>query len=384
MKQTCSMIYRLGLILFFLWAALENAGFSLLGLMFSFSDLAVLADTVSFLCIAAAFICSVFGCAPRILARIKGVGTALAVFVLMVNFAIWFSPDASGWVLRVLLPLLTFADWLLFDKKGMFRPYDPLFWLLGLALLYCLWSLLAANRPLTVDAFSAFFGGKERMVYTILATIAAGALMYLLDRICAGKSMSKLWDLFSFCYRILFLCITAWVMFGACGGSLLSFFLSLRRYELLFAFLSFLCIAVTLIVFVFRARSLRASGPFPRIKGAVTASAVLILLGNWVMQKGSFSVDGPVDAILYVAGPLMLIFDWIMFDAKGKWKPADPLWWSAIPLAYGLILYLCGALFQTYPALLSFGMQTLVVTGIAFVLACGYAVYFFDFCIKRK
>ena len=59
----------------------------------------------------------------------------------MMNFTIWFVPAAPGWILKVLLPALMFFDWLLFDKKGIFKPYDPLLWLLGIVLLYGIWSV---------------------------------------------------------------------------------------------------------------------------------------------------------------------------------------------------------------------------------------------------
>ena len=80
----------------------------------------------------------------------------------------------------------------------------------------------------------------------------------------------------------------------------------------------------------------------------------------------------------------MMIFDWILFDSKGKFKLPDPLWWSAAPFAYGVISLVSGVLFQIYPALLPFRLETVITFGILGVLACGYAVYLLDLCFKRK
>lgn len=385
MRQTLSMIYRLGFILFFIWAALENAFFSIGGLVASFSDLTVLADTVSFLCILVVFICSVTGNIPVVLLRLKAVCTALAVFVLMVNFPVWFLPGVSGWILKVLLPFLLFLDWLLFDKKGFFRPFDPLLWLLGIVLLYGLWSLLAKHF-LDLNFLLNFLDGKENLIRTLLSTLAAGVLMYLLDRIFSGKGTTKLWDIISFLYRILFLCLEAWALSAVGGYSLTHFFLSLKNFGLLFNFLSFLCIAVVLIVCLIRFRSLHSSTPFPRVKGAFTASAVVVLIGYHFILKGGggISHNDAASLILHYIGPVMVIFDWILFESKGKFKPADPLWWSAAPVLYGFILFISGHLFQIYPSLGFYGLETILTFGILGVVACGYAVYLFDLCFKRK
>ncbi|WP_337399550.1 Pr6Pr family membrane protein [Congzhengia sp.] len=382
MKQTISMIYRLGFILFFIWASFENAALSLQGFFGSLKDLAVLTDTICFICIAVVFVLSISGRFPEFLLKTKAVCTAMAVLVLMMNFTIWFVPAAPGWILKVLLPALMFFDWLLFDKKGIFKPYDPLLWLLGIVLLYGIWSLLS-RQFFNLDFLLKLFGGKEALIKTLLFTLAAGALMYLTDRLFSGKG-AKLWDVFSYLYRILFLCLEGWALSNACGHSLLNLFFSLKNFGWLFNFLSFLCIAVVVITCLVRSRGLHASTPFPRVKGAFTASALIVLFGYHFVLKGGFHPNDPVSVILHYVGPLMMIFDWILFDSKGKFKLPDPLWWSAAPFAYGVILLVSGVLFQFYPALLPFRLETVITFGILGVLACGYAVYLLDLCFKRK
>lgn len=383
MKQTISMIYRLGFIIFFIWAAFENAYFSLQGLIGSFSELAVLTDTLCFLCILIAFICSVAGGISEIFLRAKAVCTALAVFLLMVNFPIWFLPGAPGWILKVLLPFLMFFDWLLFDKKGILKLYDPLLWLLGIVLLCGLWSLLSKHF-FDLNALSELLGGKDNLVRLVLSTLAAGAMMYVFDHLFSGRGSAKLWEILSFLYRIVFLCLEAWALSNACGHSLLNFFLGLKNFGLLFNFLSLLCIALVLIICLIRFRGLHSSAPFPRVKGAFTASAVILFVGYHFILKGGFWPNDPVSVILHYVGPLMMIFDWILFDSKGKFKATDPLWWSAVPVLHGFVSLVSGTLFSTYPMLSLIRRETIISVSVIGILAAGYAVYLLDLCFKRK
>ncbi len=383
MKQTISMIYRLGFILFYVWALFENACFSIQGFLGSFSNFAVSAGFISFICILIVFICSVCGKIPEGLLRVKAVCTALAMFVLLTNFSVWFSPGAPGWILNVLLPFLMFLDWLLFDKKGFFKPFDPLLWLLGIVLFYGLWSLLSGHF-FDLNVLWNLLGGKNNALKLLLQTIAAGALMYLSDRLFAGKGFKNLWDVFALIYRILFICLEAWALSAVSGHSLIRFFLSLKNFGLLFNFLSLLCIAVVLMLCLIRFRSLHSPTPFPRVKGAFTASAVVTLIGYHFILKGGFPQGDMVSLILHYVGPFMMIFDWILFDSKGKFKAADPLFWSVPPIVYGLILFLCHSLFALYPPLLTYQAESLIIFGILGVLACGYAVFLLDICFKRK
>lgn len=383
MKQTLSMIYRLGFILFFIWASLENASFSIQGLAVSFSDFAVLTDTVCFFGITAAFAGSVSGHASEILLRIKAACTALALFLLTLNCSIWFLPLSSGWVLKVLLPALVFFDWIIFDKKGVFKLYDPLLWLLGIALLYCLWACIGKHLFDFYFLFD-FFGGKDKLITAVLYTLAAGALMYFFDHLFSGKGSVKLWDLFSFFYRIVFSCLEAYALSETCDRDLLSFVFGLKKFDMLFNFLSFICIALVLIVCFVRNRSFHASAPFPRVKGAFTASAAVILIGYRFLLKSKFSFNDPVAAILHCAAPIMMIFDWILFDSKGKFKPSDPIFWSAAPVLYGMVLLVGGTLTVIYPSISSIRLDALITFGIIGTLMCGYAIYLLDLCFKKR
>lgn len=376
------MIYRLGYIIFFLWAMFENAFLSYDSIFNSFLRPESLTNFICFLCILAVFIFSVLGNIPKALIRIKAVCTALAVFILAANLPVWFLPESFGWLLKVMLPALMFLDWLIFDKKGSFKFLDVLFMLLGIALLYLLWSLLN-GKLFDFSGLIDFLGGFNNLLNTILFTLGAGALMFLLDKLFSGKGSAKLWDIFSLIYRILFLCITGWAMSNFSGKSLYNLFFGLRHFEVLFCFLSFLCILLVIIMCVVRLRSFSSKTPFPRIKGGFTAAAVLILVWRFALFNESLS-QNPVDLIFTFICPLMMILDWILFDAKGRFHAIDPLLWSIPGVSYFLITYFTNILFVLYPAFQSYGTETLFLMILLGIPAIGYIVYLFDVCFKRR
>ncbi len=313
MKHNLSLIYRLGFLILSLWAILENAFFSVADLIFSFGELSVLVDTLCFFCIFVVFLFSIFGNVSSLFLRFKGVLTALSAFVLALNFSIWFMPGAANWVLGVLLPFLMLLDWLLFDKKGAFRLLDPLYWLLGLVLLYALWALLS-GQFFSLSSLLSFFGGKDGLLSTLLTFLAAGALMYLLDRLCSGNKRATFWNLFAFLYRILFLLLTARALWENAWYSLKYMFFSLKDIHVLLCSLNFLCILLILIVALVKYRNLSFKSPFAKIKGALTVCSVLLLLYYHGLKGHSVSFY----EILWSVSPAMMVLDFILFDIKRK------------------------------------------------------------------
>ncbi len=382
MKKTLSMIYRLGFLIFFMWAMFENALLSYDSIFSSFSEPAIITDFICFICVLIVFIFSVLGNIPNVLIRIKAVCTALAIFILAVNFPVWFFPESYGWLLKVMLPLLMFLDWLIFDKKGSFKLLDALFILLGIALLYLLWSLLNGNL-FDLNGLFDFFGGYDNLLNTILLTLGAGALMFLADKLFSGKGSKNLWDIFSLIYRILFLCITGWAMSTFSKKSLYNLFFALKKFEVLFCFLSFLCILLVIIICIVRLRSFSSKTTFPRIKGGFTVAAVLILLWRFVLFNESLS-ENPVVLIFTFICPLMMIFDWILFDAKGKFHAIDPLLWSVPSMVYFVVCYLTNTLFALYPAFTAYSAENIFLMILLGIPAVSYAVFLIDVCFKRR
>lgn len=382
MKKTLSQIYRLAFILFYIWAAFESIFLSGKGFQYAFSHQALLADTCSFFIILTAFIFSIIGNIPEIVLRIKGAGTAMALLVLVLNVSIFFTPSASGWILSILLPAMMISDYILFDKKGCFRLYDPLLWLLALMLLFALWSLLS-GLGFALSHLIDFLGGKENMLSTLLSTFLAGALMFGLDKLFSGKSGLKSRDLFCWIYRLVFLLLSGWALYKTGGETLLSFFLSLKQFSVLSGFLCFLAIAVILIFCILRFRHTGSSAPFPRLKGAFTLFAAVTVIGYHFFIKGGTPSETPRLILLYIS-PVMMIFDWILFDSKGKFRPYDPLWWASLPALYCIVFLVHKSFFTMYPGFLTHSPELFFCGGILSLLAISYGIYLIDLAMKHK
>ncbi|MBQ4087787.1 MAG: Pr6Pr family membrane protein [Clostridia bacterium] len=382
MKKTVSQIYRLAFILFYIWATFESIFLSGGGIRNAFSAPALLADTCAFLVVLASFIFSVIGSIPEVLIRIKGAVTAMALLVLVLAFSMFFTPSAPGWILNILLPVMMILDFILFDKKGAFRIYDPLLWLLALALLFALWSFLSGHG-FDLSRLADFLGGKEHMLSTLLSTLLAGALMFGLDKLFSGRGGFRSKDLFCWLYRIIFLLLTGWALYKTGGENLLTFFLSLKRFAVLSGFLSFLAIAVILIFCILRFRHANSATPFPRLKGAFTLFAAVTVIGYHFFVKGGTPSETPWLILLYIS-PIMMIFDWIFFDSKGKFRPYDPLWWASLPALYCVAFLVHKSFFAMYPALSCYSKELFFCGGILSLLAVSYGIYLIDLAMKNK
>ncbi len=96
------------------------------------------------------------------------------------------------------------------------------------------------------------------------------------------------------------------------------------------------------------ASALRRDGPlgpvpsWPGLKGMVTLAILVTMLVYHFVLVPSILADpastyrpfGPADLLVHYAGALMALADWMLFDPKPGFRPADPLRWLAVPLAY--------------------------------------------------
>lgn len=380
MKKILSQIYRLAFVVFFSWATVEHAVLSHTGFFRAFSDFPLFVDTLCFFVMVTAFICSVMGKIPNVLLKIKATCTALALLVLFIYAPIMFTPAASGWIVRILLPLMMVLDWLLFDKKGTFRFYDPILWLLAVALLPMLWSLIQ-NGAWNLNGLWNLLGGKERLVSTLLSLLAGGGLLYGLDRLFSGKGV-KLWNFICLLFRLLYLFLMGRALYMLAEGNAVRFFLMLKRFAPLAGFIGFLLMAVLLIFCVLHMRKFSTASPFPRVKGAVTLLAAVTIIGYHFFIKGA--PQGFCDWVLYYIGPGMMILDMLVFDAKGKCKPYDPIWWAALPIVYGLVFMTDRSLLSMYTAFTAYDTAHFVCGSILLSLGIAYVLYLLDICFGHK
>lgn len=378
MKKHIALIYRFAFILFAFWGLAEHMGYAwqpqnLLGF-------APLTDLLCLLCILFIFIFTLKKEPTKLLFEIKGVLTMLAFIVLIINSDMIGRLFSEGYIISVLLPLMMILDFLFFDKKGSFSPHDLLIWLALAAGLLSLAAFL--NLPWLAD-ISAFLKDRDNLIKLILGVLAAAGLMYLISSIFGGK-MSKGSESFNASFlRLIFLLLEAWCFVQIAHSSLGQFIRSLKYYSLFINFLCFLCIAVTVMNSVFKAKS--AASPFPRIKACLATDSVLLPLFFGVYE-GSIFGNGLVCWILCIICPLIILADCLFFDKKGSYRPYDSFLWLIIPTAHFILTYfvlrpyygLATYYHVPYNAFALFGV------GMGTALVIGYFLYVINSFIKRK
>lgn len=79
----------------------------------------------------------------------------------------------------------------------------------------------------------------------------------------------------------------------------------------------------------------------PRFKGAITMMIALTMLGfHFLILRGGVNLGvfanpfNPFNMFPHYIAPLMVILDWALFDARGRFRWFDPLWWLALPTLY--------------------------------------------------
>ena len=103
--------------------------------------------------------------------------------------------------------------------------------------------------------------------------------------------------------------------------------------------------------------------------GALLLGALLVLTTQVVASAF------PAAAILTPAGvggliaslvlPLLIIFDWALFSAKGHWRLIDPWYWLCLPLIYFAINYLIiGATVSSEPLVYPYGFLDYLALGV--------------------
>ena len=387
MKKTVSIIYRLSFIIFSLWALLENVGFKISDFPISLTNFVVLSDTLCLFIILVTFISSILHSPGNILLRIKAGITVLAAIVLLSNYTMILSTLSIGWILKILLPLMMILDFIIFDRKGSFKIYDPLLWLLFAALIggilyYLLKNIL--NLPNFLDLLG-LFKSKDDLIKLLLGALSAGVVLYLLDNLLSKGGRKSLKSFFPMLYRLFFILMEIWAFYKITGLNLTEFLYSLTDYVKLVNFLSFLCITAVLIHNFIKLNSTkRKFSPFPRLKGCFTIAIITVFVYFHFFGTKTGAVSNVSIIQCYVA-PAMMLFDWLLFDKKGFFMPYDPLLWLIIPVGYVFINYIIinpvwhpdfsGA---TTLSIASFFM----LAGI--LLAVGYIIYIVDICLSKK
>lgn len=111
-------------------------------------------------------------------------------------------PQWFVWINCLVLPLLIFMDWLLFVKKGAWRPIFPVYWLAPsvgyAATIIFLTQLLPDDVPMRfpLEIFNYLEYGLPTMfgwIFIVLfLTLSAGYLLYFIDFTMSGKLAKKI------------------------------------------------------------------------------------------------------------------------------------------------------------------------------------------------
>lgn len=86
---------------------------------------------------------------------------------------------------------------------------------------------------------------------------------------------------------------------------------------------------------------------YPVVRGACTICIIItFLIYNFVLKPQMFKMGSGYDAnnlfdlIVHTIFPLMVFFDYLLFEEKGKYKYINCLYWAIIPILYAIFVYI--------------------------------------------
>lgn len=377
MKKTISAIYRICYIFFALWAfgflfyPFEEA------LPVKFLNFTSMANLLCLICIIPFLIISIKKQPPKGILHFKYLCTFLSAIVILCNYDIILSLSSSDRIMCILLPLMIIIDWLLFDRKGSINPGDLIIWLaalifIGLLLFTLLKNIL--NLPNVLNLWG-LFKNKSDFPALLLKVLAAAAVLYALDGLLSGKSGKGFIGKFAFLWRITFLILEGLALFAVSGKNLSSFIKALSDFNILANFLCFLCIIAVLLWNAVKYHSFtKPASPFPQVKGIFTFSLICVFIIFHFINKQNMT--NYASRILYFIAPLMMLFDWLLFDRKGEFRFYDPFIWLILPLIFWIVPYIPG-LFAGFDLILSVKLFIIL-------LAAGFIIFAIDKIIKNR
>ena len=373
MKKTLSFIYRPAFIMLSLWAIFENAGFNFGGLLPQMANFTVFSNALFLIIICTVFIISLKKQPSVGILKFKSFCTVLACLIIALNFhAVKYGLNISL-ILKIVLPLMFFADWLFFDKKGGFGLNILPVWLaciaaLIFAFLYALKNIFHVVDFSDISGLGTFFSDPFAIVPYLLLS---GFVPYLCDRLLSDKGRKSASNLFRLIFRLIFVLIELFSFYLLSNMNITGFILSLKNYPLLVNFLCFLIMCVLLIFDIF-ASGKNANTLLFRIKGAFTLAIIgAALIQFAVFKTYDLHLLNTVTLIHTVIAPIMMVLDMIFFDVKKAYKVYDPLWWLVLPVGY-FVLNRYVEIFSYMPSWAAIGI------GSGILLLIGYAFFLFS------
>ena len=380
LKRTIALIYRFIFIIFSVWGICQHIGFNILSISFKILNFTFLINVLSLICITAVFVVSVTRGIGVILRTFKNILTFCAIMILVGNTSIMGGTMSYQWILGVLLPLMLVIDWLLFDKKGKLNIYDPFLWLLGALLLIGILSLLFKNI-LGIDNFLqaiGLFNNKNELFELLSKALGVGILMFIFDSILNAFKKKSFKKTFALIYRLVFLALEVYAFMNHIGTHLPELLSGVKYYYVLTNFLCAVCIAVLVIYNLIKFKSLkRTQNPFPELKGAFTVAILSSMLATLMLGRSVLSFTFSQMIFNYIA-PLMMLFDWVLFDTKGRFEIFDPLIWALIPAGYYIFALIYPDVISVYPGIYNMYNPEVILGALITVLVIGYIIYVAD------
>ena len=380
LKRTIALIYRFIFIIFSVWGICQHIGFNILSISFKILNFTFLINVLSLICITAVFVVSVTRGIGVILRTFKNILTFCAIMILLGNTSIMGGTMSYQWILGVLLPLMLVIDWLLFDKKGKLNIYDPFLWLLGALLLIGLLSLLFKNI-LGIDNFLqaiGLFNNKNELFELLGKALGIGIIMFIFDSILTAFKKKSFKKTFALIYRLIFLALEVYAFVHHIGTELPELLSGVKYYYVLTNFLCAVCIAVLVVYNLIKFKSLkRTQNPFPELKGAFTVAILSSMLATLMLGRSMLSFTFSQMIFNYIA-PLMMLFDWVLFDTKGRFEIFDPLIWTLIPAGYYIFALIYPDVISVYPGIYNMYNPELILGALVTVLVIGYIIYVAD------
>lgn len=380
MKRTFALIYRFVFIIFGIWGICQNIGFNILDLSAKIMSFTFIVDVMCFFCITAVFIVSITKSPGKVLQTFKNILTFCAIILLLKNVSMASGTISYQWILGVMLPAMMVIDWLLFDKKGHLNFYDPFLWLLGALVLIGLLSFLLKSvfgLDNYLDALGLFLNKNE--LFDLLGkALGLGFLLFIIDAISNAFKRKSFKKTFALIYRLLFLALEVYAFINHIGNQLPELLSGLQYYYVLTNFLCAVCICVLVVYNLIKFKSFkRTQNPFPALKGAFTVAILSSMLATLMLGRSFLSFTFSQFILNYIA-PVMMLFDWILFDRKGYFRVFDPFYWLILPVGYYIYALIYPDVISVYPAVYNLYNPELILGVLVTVLIIGYIIFAAD------
>lgn len=158
----------------------------------------------------------------------------------------------------------------------------------------------------------------------------------------------------SLAYKIVAIAVCIWGQLLASGMLEGSF--DIKKYFYYTQQSNVLCLIYFILASVYCIKAIRKSGSIgpaafaPRFKGAAVLAITVTMLIYWTMlhSPGHPDINMQESIVAHLLVPLLMIFDWLLFDPKGAYRKTDPLLWLCIPMLYWLFTLIVAQTGFTY------------------------------------